>query len=114
MSTEVRTRNGQVVAQRFSGGAVGVVVQMEVNEVEWAAWAAVEVAEEAREDWQSFASWVEAQHATVRWDSAARQNAMARAFETHRFFGVVESVAVAAMRCRQRARVMARDSMRAV
>lgn len=113
MATSIVTRDGQVVATRFFGGtSVGCVVQMEVNETEWAMWRTVEVAEECSDRWQTFQSWVEDQTATIRWDSAARQNEMARDFENHRWVDEIECISIQAAKCRQRARVMVRDAMK--
>lgn len=119
MSTEVQVfGTEEVVAVRFFGGrSRGVMMQMEVNEVEWPAWQNVMVSVGGSEDPVRFEDFVNEQVAngvTVVWDNAARQNQMAREFENSRFAEAMPDFFEAARQARERARVMVRDSMRQV
>lgn len=119
MSTTIVTRTGDTIATRFHGGrAVGAVVQLEITETEMPAWAGVEVAEEGSDRWIPLSTWLAAQSAVVRYDGAARQNALARDLETHRWAaqdGTVVSgmLRSAASDMRRRARDCARQQLRA-
>ncbi|AKE44670.1 hypothetical protein AU106_gp039 [Sinorhizobium phage phiM9] len=119
MSTEVCVSGSdEVVAVRFFGGRErGVMMQMEVNEVEWEAWRNVMVTFGHSDEPVRFEDFVNEQMSngvTVVWDNAARQNQMAREFENNRFASQMPVFQAMADQARQRARVMVRDSMRSV
>jgi hypothetical protein len=118
MATEICTEAGEVVATRFFGGAdVGMVIQMEITREEFGAWERVPVRASFSDHAMPFAAWVAiwAQTgAVIRWDNAARQHAIARDMEGHRFAGEVPSMAQAAAKARQRAKFISRSGIRAV
>lgn len=119
MSTTITTRDEQIVAVRFFGGiGVGPVVQLEITQTEWSAWAAVEVSEEGSSNWRTLAEWVAGQKAEIRFDNAARRNETARDLENHRWAAqddthVSEMIRGVAAEMRQRARDCTRQTMRA-
>jgi hypothetical protein len=61
-----------------------------------------------------FEQWIASQNASIIWDSAARQNTIAREYEEHRFADEVSFFKNAAMECRNRAKTIVRDSFRVV
>jgi hypothetical protein len=118
MSTDVvHDQTDQPIAHRFFGGVSrGTVVQMEITRDEWPDWAGEAVHEEGWSHSCTFAEWVSIQErmgVTFEWDSAARQNEMARRFEDHRWADS-PTFQEAASRCRTRARAIARSTIRAV
>lgn len=112
MATSFFTRFGECVGQRFFAGRErGVSFQMEVTEREWQDWQDVMVApEDAPESYARFADVVA--DCRVVWDSAARQNQVAREMENSRFFSEVPAMETFASMARQRARVCTRDQIR--
>lgn len=119
MSTTIVTRTGETVATRFHGGrTIGAVVQLEITETEMPAWVDVEVAAEGSDRWLTLGAWLSGQSAVVRFDSAARQNALARELETHRWAAqdgtdVCDMLRSAASGMRRRARECMLQQLRA-
>lgn len=99
MSTSF-TFGDQTVATRFFNGTCAAV-QLELTETEFAEFEAVEVDGDDGSR-LTLCELVESV-GEVRFDSAARQNALARDFENNCFAGVVDGFWDAANDCRRRA-----------
>ena len=120
MSTQFAV-NGEHMACRFWGGKKhgGSAVQMEITEREWCPFATQEWVSETGETWESGEAWMEDhKDCVILWDSAARQNQMARDNENHRFVGNHEPVSsmllTAAAKNRERAKMIAREQLSSI
>ena len=123
MSTNF-TVNGEHMANRFWAGKThgGSAVQMEMTEREWHLFftgVSQEWVSETGETWESGEAWMEDhKDCVILWDSAARQNQMARDMEDHRFVGNHEPISsmllASASKNRERAKLLAREQLRSV
>lgn len=115
MTTSISTRNADTVATRYYGGRErGLMIQMEIAECEFPAWADEEVQENEDGRFEKLSAWLERHpNAHVLWDCPSRQNLLARQMhEAAMERGGNMLMEAAAEDHRQRAKALLRLTMR--